>query len=100
MVLDAAEAGRIVQADPPDLVVVDLLISGGAGLALCRAARAGSIPVLAVSTLDSRDVALSAGADAFLQTPLDPLQLVSTVRDLLGTSAYLHTPVPAGVSPR
>jgi DNA-binding response OmpR family regulator len=78
-------------------VVVDLLISAGAGLALCRTAQAGSIPVLAVSVLDSRDVALSAGADAFLQMPLDPLQLVSTVRDLLRTSAYLHQDVPTAV---
>jgi DNA-binding response OmpR family regulator len=51
----------------------------------------GSIPVLAVSALDSRDEALEAGAYAFLCKPLDPLQLVSTVRDLLGTSAYLRT---------
>ena len=99
VVFDAVEAGRIVEADPPDLVVVDLLISGGAGLALCRTARAGSIPVLAVSALDSRDVALSAGADAFLQKPLDPLQFVSTVRDLLGTSAYLHAEVRPGSRP-
>jgi len=92
-VFDAVEAGRIVEADPPDLVVVDLLISGGAGLALCSTARGGSIPVLAVSALEARNGALSAGADAFLQKPLDPLQLVSTVRDLLGTTAYLHAAV-------
>ena len=35
------------------------------------------------------------GADAFLLKPLDPLQFVSTVRDLLGTSAYLRRPVRA-----
>ena len=53
-----------------------------------RARRA--IPILAVSALASGDAALEAGADAFLQKPVDPLQFVSTVRDLLGTSAYLR----------
>jgi DNA-binding response OmpR family regulator len=42
--------------------------------------------VIAVSTLTSRAQALEAGADAFLQKPVDPLQLVSTVKDLLGAS--------------
>ena len=92
IVLDAA-AGRPTScdADPPHLLVIDLMISGGAGLALCRTAReTGSIPILAVSAVDSGDAALDAGADAFLQKPVDPLQFVSTVRDLLGTSAYLR----------
>ena len=77
--------------EPPSVLVVDLLIAGGAGLALCRSAREhGSVPVLAVSAVDPRDQALAAGAEAFLVKPLDPLQFVSTVRDLLGTSAYLR----------
>lgn len=89
--LDAAEAEQILAEAPPNILVVDLMISGGAGLALCRAARAaGSMPILAVSPCNSRDDALNAGVDAFLEKPLDPLQFVSTVRDLLGTSAYLR----------
>jgi DNA-binding transcriptional MerR regulator len=90
-VLDAAEATTSLADDAPNVLVVDLMISGGAGLALCRAARdSSSIPILAVSPLDSYDDALDAGVDAFLQKPLDPLRFVSTVRDLLGTSAYLR----------
>jgi len=73
-----------------DLAVIDLLISGGRGLDLCRELSAAGKPVLAVSTLDTRDEALDAGAGAFLRKPLDPLQLVSTVRDLLRQSAYLR----------
>lgn len=91
IVLDASEAGQMFERRPPDLVVVDLMISGGAGLGLCHTIRERhAIPMLAVSALDSGDAALEAGADAFLQKPLDPLQFVSTVRDLLGTSAYLR----------
>ena len=91
IVLDAAAAAEILRDEPPSVLVVDLLIAGGAGLALCRAARDnGSVPVLAVSAVDQRDQALAAGAEAFLVKPLDPLQFVSTVRDLVGTSAYLR----------
>ena len=91
IVLDAGAAAHILRDEPPSVLVVDLLISGGAGLALCRAAGDNSsIPVLAVSAVDSRDQAFAAGAEAFLVKPLDPLQFVSTVRDLIGTSAYLR----------
>ena len=44
-------------------------------------------PVLAMSALDLADEALAAGASAFLAKPVVPLQFVSTVRDLLGSSA-------------
>ncbi len=92
--LDAASTREILEGEPPSLVVVDLLISGGAGRELCRLAHErASIPVVAVSAIDSRDDALASGADAFLLKPLDPLQFVSTVRDLLGTSAYLRRSV-------
>ena len=91
IVLDPTAAVEILRDEPPSVLIVDLLISGGAGLELCRAARDnGSVPVLAVSAVNSRDQALAAGVEAFLVKPLEPLQFVSTVRDLIGTSAYLR----------
>ena len=91
IVLEPAAAADILRDEPPSVLVVDLLIAGGAGLALCRAARDnGSVPVLAVSAVDQRDQAFAAGAEAFLLKPLDPLQFVSTIRDLIGTSAFLR----------
>jgi DNA-binding transcriptional MerR regulator len=93
-VLDANTARERLKEGTPSLVVVDLLISGGAGRELCRLAHEqASIPVIAVSAIDSQDQAHQSGADAFLLKPLDPLQFVSTVRDLLGTSAYLRRSV-------
>jgi DNA-binding transcriptional MerR regulator len=74
----------------PSLVVVELLISGGMGFSLCRFFKQNrDVPVVAVSVLECRDQAIEAGADAFLLKPLEPLQFVSTVRDLLGSSAFL-----------
>jgi len=86
--LDAIQARLQFEERSPDLVVLDLLISGGAGFRLCRefTARVGT-RVLAVSALDSADEALQVGASAFLSKPIEALQLISTVRDLLGTSA-------------
>jgi DNA-binding response OmpR family regulator len=91
VVFDAADVTRCLEDDRPDLLVLDLLMSGGAGPELCRTVRERSaVPILAVSVVDSHDDALESGADAFLKKPLDPLQFVSTARDLLGTSAYLR----------
>jgi DNA-binding transcriptional MerR regulator len=90
LAFDADEALEKAAATTPQLVVVELLISGGQGVELCRRLKERtSAPVLAVSSLDGRDAAIAAGADCFLQKPLDPLQLVSAAKDLLGLSAYL-----------
>ncbi|HUK70763.1 MAG TPA: MerR family transcriptional regulator [Streptosporangiaceae bacterium] len=75
----------------PDLIKVDLLISGARGLELCRQLRARlRTPILAICTLELRDAALDAGASAFLQRPVEPLHLVSAVKDLLGRSAFIR----------
>ena len=77
-------------AATPAVVIVEVLISGGAGLGLCRHFRERpGVAVIAVSAIEAQDAAMEAGADAFLLKPLDPLQLVSTVRDLLRSSALL-----------
>jgi len=84
---DPLAAERRLAERHPDLSVVELMLAGG-GLDLCRRlARSSDAPVLALSSLDLADEALSAGASAFLTKPIDPLQFVSTVRDLLGRSA-------------
>ena len=86
--LDARQATLLFDERSPELVVLDLLISGGAGFRLCAefAAKGGTV-VVAVASIDAAHEALRAGAAAFLHKPLEPLVLVSTIRDLLGTSA-------------
>jgi len=88
---DATQARLHFEERSPDLVIIDLLISGGAGFRLCGEFSAkGTAQVLAVSAIDSADEAMKLGAAAFLRKPLEPLILVSTVRDLLGTSALVR----------
>ena len=91
MALDEEAARQSFEEKSPSLAVIELLVSGGSGLSLCRYVKErGSVPVVAVSVLECRDQAIEAGADAFLLKPLDPLQFVSTVRDLLGSSSFLR----------
>ena len=95
LALDADDAASKFEQLLPQLAVVELLISGGTGAALCRRLKEAGVPsCLAISTLETRDQAFAAGADAFLQKPLDPLQFVSTVKDLLGKSAFLQGAAP------
>jgi DNA-binding transcriptional MerR regulator len=87
LAFDSDRAEQLFAERVPALAVVELMISGG-GLELCRQlARREAAPVLAVSPLDLADEAIAAGASAYLPKPFDPLRFVSTVRDLLGTSA-------------
>jgi DNA-binding transcriptional MerR regulator len=74
----------------PAVVILEVLISGGEGLALCRCFREQpGVAIIVVSAVDVTEQAFDAGADVFLRKPLDPLLLVSTVRDLLRSSAFL-----------
>ena len=82
--LTAEDAEEKFASRDPALSVVELMISGGVGLELCeRLKQRRGTPLLCISSLDLREEALAAGADAFLKKPLDPRQLVSTVNDLL-----------------
>jgi DNA-binding transcriptional MerR regulator len=94
LALDTEDAKAQYAELRPQVVIVELLISGGEGAQLCRWLSDGAAPaLLAISSLEAREVALNAGAHAFLQKPLDPLQLISAVKDLLGTSAFLQDSV-------
>jgi CheY-like chemotaxis protein len=89
--LTAEEAEEKFASQEPALSIVELMISGGVGRELCqRLKQRRATPVLCVSSLDLGEHALAAGADAFLKKPLEPLQLVSTVKDLLRRSGLVR----------
>jgi DNA-binding transcriptional MerR regulator len=87
LVSDAADAERRFAELSPALVLVELLLSGGLGGALVEQLKRSNALVIAVSPLAAGDISEALGADAFIQKPIDPVVLLSTVRDLLGTSA-------------
>jgi DNA-binding response OmpR family regulator len=81
----AADAEEKFTTRRPAVSIVELMISGGVGRELCQRLKSRRrTPLLCISSLDLREQALAAGADAFLKKPLEPLELVSTVNDLLG----------------
>ena len=84
--LEPEGAEQLFAERRPQLSILELMMSGG-GLELCARLASGDTPVLAMSALDLGDQAMAAGASAFLAKPVVPLQFVSTVRDLLGSSA-------------
>ena len=89
--LNATQARLYFDEHSPDVVLIDLLLSGGAGFRLlAEFAAADKTHLVAVSAIDSADEALRLGAAAFIRKPLEPLLLVSTIRDLLGTSALVR----------
>jgi DNA-binding transcriptional MerR regulator len=88
--LDVEDAKQRFLRASPHLIVVELLLPDGTGESLCQWLRErSSAPMLVISSLDATDRALGAGADAFLVKPVGHLQLISTVKDLLGVSAML-----------
>jgi two-component system OmpR family response regulator len=90
---DTERARAAIAADPPDLIVLDLMLPGESGLDFCRALRKTSlIPVIMLTALGEtvdRIVGLELGADDYLPKPFDPRELVSRIRAVLrrGTQA-------------
>lgn len=96
--LSADDAAEKFASRHPALTILELTISGGVGRQLGEQLkqRRRQTPLLTISSLDLREQALAAGADAFLRKPLDPAQLVATVRQLIGPGALTRgTPAPA-----
>lgn len=87
----AAGALELLHHEPVDLAVLDIHLPDGNGLDITRALRAdpvlASTPVVHVSAVametSDKVTALDQGADAYLVDPIEPEELLSTVRALL-----------------
>ncbi|MEJ8811677.1 response regulator [Variovorax ureilyticus] len=84
------QAMASIAADPPDLVLLDVMMPGMNGYDVCRAIRADPhfavLPVVLVTALDperERVNGLNAGADDFLSKPIHQAELMARVRSLL-----------------
>jgi two-component system, OmpR family, response regulator ResD len=85
---DAARA--LLEQEEPSLVVLDLMLPGTDGLALCRWIRARSeLPVIMLTALGEeadRIDGLELGADDYLTKPFSPRELVARVGTVLRRS--------------
>jgi two-component system response regulator BaeR len=84
---DGAQALAAIRMAPPDLIVLDLMLPGLDGLALCRAVRAFSeVPIVMVTArveeID-RLLGLELGADDYLCKPFSPRELMARIKAIL-----------------
>jgi two-component system response regulator BaeR len=81
------EALAAIRHAPPALVVLDLMLPGLDGLALCRAVRAFSdVPIVMVTARVEevdRLLGLDTGADDYLCKPFSPRELMARIKAIL-----------------
>ena len=88
---DGNEALRRARERPFDLVVLDIMLPGLDGIAVCRRLRStGSVPILLLTALggtEERVRGLDSGADDYLVKPFAYEELLARVRALLRRAA-------------
>jgi len=86
---DGSTALAMAAADSPDIILLDIMMPGMDGFEVCRRLKddplTRHIPVVLVTALDGRSdriQGLEAGADEFLNKPIDDVMLFSRVKSL------------------
>ncbi len=87
---DGREALQAIRRDPPDALVLDLMLPGMDGLEVCRHVRAEAatraLPIIMVTAKGEeadKVVGLELGADDYLVKPFSPRELVARLRAVL-----------------
>jgi DNA-binding response OmpR family regulator len=85
---DARDLDKKLQRDPPHLLVLDLMLPGEDGLAVCRRLRGSgeTVPVIMLTAKGEeidRIVGLEMGADDYLPKPFNPRELVARINAVL-----------------
>ena len=88
---DGERARILLESEPPDLVVLDVMLPGTDGLELCRWIRSRSeLPVILLTARGEeadRIVGLELGADDYVTKPFSPRELAARVRTVLRRAA-------------
>ncbi len=89
--MDAMQAVRSAHKSAPNAIVMDVMMPAGSGFNALKQIKASAltqlIPVIAISSSTDGDVParmLAAGAAEFIPKPVDLVQLVETLRRVLG----------------
>jgi DNA-binding response OmpR family regulator len=85
--VDGASGLERALSDPPELVVLDLMLPNLGGLEVCRRIRASApVPVIILTALGEeadRIVGLELGADDYVAKPFSPRELTARVKAVL-----------------
>ena len=92
---DGDEALAALKPDPPDVVLLDIILPGLNGFEICRRIKADPecvlLPVILVTGLgdvEDRVAGIEAGADDFLTKPFERVELLARVRSLLKVKRF------------
>ena len=81
-----------VKKEPPDLILLDIMLPGKDGMALCREIRQFSnVPIIMITALDGTEdkvCGLECGADEFLSKPVNSAELLARVKSMLRLKQY------------
>ncbi|EIE48675.1 transcriptional regulator [Salipiger aestuarii] len=92
----AAEIGPALHHDTPDLILLDLRLPDGDGLAIAQRLRAGSqIPIIMLTGLGGdidRILGLEMGADDYVVKPFNPRELIARIKAVLRRSGPARPP--------
>ena len=90
--LNIPQARSAMRIKEPALIALDRFLDGEDSLYYIQELKRSGYkgPILVISVIDEEQIALNAGADAFLAKPVAPFQLENTIRELLGRPAA-HT---------
>lgn len=84
---DAREMEQALERQPIDLIVLDVMLPGEDGLAICRRLAHGDAPPIIMLSAMGEDtdriVGLELGADDYLSKPCNPRELLARVRAVL-----------------
>ena len=84
---NGVEALDKMRRDPPDLVVLDIMLPGLDGFEVCKQMRTEStVPILMVTAKDTdvdKIIGLEIGADDYMPKPFNPRELVARVKAIL-----------------
>ena len=84
---DGLDALLTLRTDPPDVVILDLMLPGLDGFEVCRKARdfyhGGIVMLTARQTSIDQAVGLEIGADDYIVKPVEPRILLARLRSLL-----------------
>src|SRR3984957_2549250 len=83
-VASGAEMDRLLERDDIDLIVLDVMLPGEDGFAICRRLRAASsVPIIMLTALGEevdRIVGLEIGADDYVTKPFNSRELIARIR--------------------